>query len=83
MGQQQVLSPLHQVLICGTVVLPQLCQFWDTIQSELADKGPYTARIGGMRMRLPELQDNDKEAMKLRSEGLPEGWEDIKQVFHY
>ena len=26
-GKQQVLSPLYQVLICGTVVLPQLCQF--------------------------------------------------------
>ncbi len=78
-----MLSPLHQVLICGTVVLPQLCQFWDTIQSELADEGPYTASIGGMRMRLSELQDNDKEAMKLRSEGLPEGWEDIEQVLHY
>ncbi len=34
-------------------------------------------------MRLPDLQDDDKEAMKLKSEGLPEGWEDIKQVFHY
>ncbi len=34
-------------------------------------------------MRLPELQDNNKEAMKLRSEGLPEGWEDIEQVLHY
>ncbi len=55
MKQQQVLSPLHQVLICKTVVLPQLCQFWDIIQSELADKGPYTASIGGMRMRLPKL----------------------------
>ncbi len=81
--KQQVLSPLHQVLICGTVVLPQLCQFWDTIRSELADEGPYTASIGGMRMRLPELQDDNKEAMKLRSEGLPEGWEDIEQVLHY
>ncbi len=78
-----MLSPLHQVLICGTVVLPQLCQFWDTIRSELADKGPYTASICGMRMRLPELQDDDKEAMKLRSEGLSEGWEDIEQVLHY
>ncbi len=71
-NKQQVLSPLHQVLICGTVVLPQLCQFWDTIRSELADKGPYIASIGGMRMRLPELQDDDKEAIKLRSEELPE-----------
>ncbi len=34
-------------------------------------------------MRLPELQDDDKEAMKLRSEGLPEGWENIEQVLHY
>ncbi len=76
-------SPLHQVLICGTVVLPQLHQFWVTLRSELADKGPYTASIGGMRMRLPKLQDDDKEAMKLRSEELPEGWEDIEQVFHY
>ncbi len=31
MGKQQVLFPLYQVLICETVVLPQLCQFWDTI----------------------------------------------------
>ncbi len=29
-------------------------------------------------MRLPELQDDDKEAMKLRLEELPEGWEDIE-----
>ncbi len=71
------------MLIYGTVVLPQLCQFWDNIRSELADEGPYTASIGGIRMRLPELQDDDKEAMKLRSEGLSEGWEDIEQVFHY
>ena len=36
-----------------------------------------------MKMRLPELQDDDKEAMKLRSEGLPEGWENIEQVLYY
>ena len=39
--------------------------------------------IGGMRMRLFELQDNDKKANKLKSEKLPEGWEDIEQVLHY
>ncbi len=76
--KQQVLFPLHQLLICGTVILPQLCQFWDTIWNKLADKGPYTASIGGMRMRLPELQDDDKKALKLRSKGLSEGCEDIK-----
>ncbi len=36
-----------------------------------------------MRMRLPELQDNDKEAKKLRSERLSESWEDIKQMLYY
>ncbi len=78
-----MLSPLHLVLICETVVLLQLCQFWDIIRSELADEGPFTASISGMRMKLAELQDEDKEVMKLRSEGLPEGWEDIEQVLHY
>ena len=34
-------------------------------------------------MRLPELQDDDKEAMKLRSERLLEGWEKIEQVLYY
>ncbi len=37
-----------------------------------------------MKMRLPELQDDDKEAKKLRSEQvLPENWEDIEQVLYY
>ena len=53
--KQQVLSPLHQVFIYETVVLPQLRQFWNSVRSKLADEGPYTASIGGMRMRLPEL----------------------------
>ncbi len=34
-------------------------------------------------MKLPKLQDDNKEAMKLRSEGLPKSWENIKQVLHY
>ena len=34
-------------------------------------------------MRLSELQDNDKQAKKLKSKRLLEGWEDIKQVLHY
>ena len=39
--------------------------------------------IGGMRMRFLELQDEDKEAKKFRSEGLPEGWENIEQVLYF
>ncbi len=34
-------------------------------------------------MRLPKLQDNNKEAMKLRSEGPPKGRENIEQVLYY
>ncbi len=34
-------------------------------------------------MRLFELQNDDKKAKKLRSEGLLEGWKDIEQVLHY
>lgn len=36
-----------------------------------------------MRTRLPELQDDNKEAKKLRSKRLLEVWEDIKEVLHY
>ena len=82
--QQQVLFLLHQVFICGTVILPQLRQFWDTTCSELADKGPYIASIGSMKIRLLKLQNDDKEAKKLRSEQvLPKSWKDLEQVLHY
>ena len=46
------LSPLHQVLICGTYALPQLRKFWSTFRLELANEGPYQASIGSMRLRL-------------------------------
>ncbi len=36
-----------------------------------------------MGLRLSELQDDDKEAKKLRSERLSEGWENIKDVLNY
>ena len=79
-----MLFPLHQVLICKTVVLLQLRRFWDTFQSKLADKSPYTASIEGMRIRFLGLQDDDKKAKKLRSEQvLSEGWEDIEQMLYY
>ncbi len=34
-------------------------------------------------MRLLKLKDDDKEAKKLRLEGLPKGWKDIEHVFYY
>ena len=78
------LSPLHRVLICGTHVLPQRRQFWDTFRTELDAKGPYQVSIGAMRLRLSELQENDDEAKLLRgSADLPEGWEDVEGVLQY
>lgn len=34
-------------------------------------------------MRLFELQDNNKEAQKLKTKRLPKGQEDIKEVLYY
>ena len=76
------LSPLHQVLIYGIHVLSQLRHFWDTFRTKLADKNPYTANIGGMRLRLAELQESDKEAQKVRAEGR-DGYKEIDEVLHY
>ena len=53
---------LHGVLICGTHVLPQLRHFWDMLQTELADKEPYKASIGEVRLRLAKLQKSDADA---------------------
>ena len=39
------LSPLHQVLICGTYVLPRLCQFWEKLCRKLLAKGPISKLI--------------------------------------
>ena len=87
MGPKASLSPPHQVLICGIHVLPQLHQFWATLRGELADEGPSRASIGGMRLRLQELQGEDEESGKIRAEGLEsglkEGWEDIDGVLHH
>ncbi len=46
------LFPLHQVFICGTHVLPQLCQFWTQLWGKLvAHEGPYKpANVRGLRL---------------------------------
>ena len=76
------LSPFYQVLICKIHVFPQLNQFWDSLQSDIAHNGSY-ASIGGMNLQLSELQDNDKKIKVLRAGGLPEGWEEVEGVLQY
>ena len=34
-------------------------------------------------MRLPELQDKDKEAKTLRAAGLPKDWENVEEMLWY
>ena len=51
-------------------MLPQLCPFWDMFWTKLAYKFFYKASISGMRLRLAELQESDKEAQKIRVKGL-------------
>ena len=77
------LLPLLRVLICGTHVLPQLRQFWDTFQAELVTEGPYQVSIGAMRLRLLELQESDNEARKIRAEGLKNDYEEVDGVLHH
>ena len=51
---------LHQVFIYEIYVLPQLRNFWDSLQRKLVFKSFYEASIGGIRLRLQELQSKDK-----------------------
>ncbi len=68
---------LHQVLICGSHVLPRLCQFWTQLQGKLVQERPYQqANIGGLRLRLPKLQMEDQKARRIRKQGLKDGWEE-------
>ncbi len=78
------LSPLHQVLICGTYVLPRLCQFWKELCGELASEGAYQASVRGIRLRLPELQAEDQLVGRVRKQGLKDGWEeDADRLLHH
>ena len=76
-------SPLHQILVCGTTVLPQLRQFWDSFQSEIANEGPYNISIGAIRLRLLDLQSDNNQVRKLRAADLLKRWEDIERVLQY
>lgn len=66
------LSLLYQILICRTIFLSQLYQFWNSIQNKIGQASFYIAIIESIRLQLPRLQNNEEEAKTLRSGGLPE-----------
>ena len=76
-------ASLKHVIICGTHALPDLCQSWETFRQELAAEGPYKASIGGMRLRLVELQVEDGQARKIRAEKLGGNWEDSDRILYH
>ena len=77
------LSLFHQVLICGTHVLFQICQFWNTFWAELGNDGPYQVSISAMRLRLSELQESNNETWKIRAEGLKNNYEEVDGILHH
>ncbi len=57
--------------------MPRLCQFWTQLRGELAQEGRYQqTSIGGLRLRLSELQAEDQETRRIREQGLKDGWEE-------
>ena len=76
------LSPLHQVLICGTHALLQLRRFWNLLQTELTNEAPYLASIDSMRLWLQELQETDSEAQELRQQGQKD-YKEVDGVLHH
>ena len=78
------LFPLHQILICGTTVFPQLNQFWNSLWEEIVLDNSYIVSIGGMRLRLSKLQKNDNKSKLFRSTAdLPKNWKVVEGVLHY
>lgn len=52
-------SPFYQVLICGIFILLQFYQFWNMLWTELANENFHKASIGGIKLKLLQLQEPD------------------------
>ena len=50
---------------------------------ELAVEGSYQASIGGMKLRLVELQAENSQAQKIRAEKLGGNLEDSDEILQY
>lgn len=63
-------------------MLPQLRQFWDMFWTKLADKNAYKTSISGMSLKLAELQESDKEAQRIKTRNLKDGYKEVDGVLH-
>lgn len=46
------------------------------LQCKLAHKEFYPARVGGLRLQLPELEEEDQKVQTIRVQDLIDGWEE-------
>ena len=75
-------ASLNYVIICRTHALPNIYQSSETFHQEVAAESPYQASIGGIRLKLVELQAEDSQARKIRAEKLGRNWEDFDGILH-
>ena len=61
----QHLTPPHHVIICGTHVFPSTTSVLGFVPPRLDSEGPYKVSIGGMRLRLQELQEENTQAQMM------------------
>ena len=62
--------------------MPQLQCFLTTLQTKLANEGPYKAGISSIRLKLQELQKADSEVQKLRQQKA-NGYKKIDEILYY
>ena len=63
--------------------LRNLCQSWETFHQERVVESPYQASIGGIRLRLVELQAENCRAREIRAEKLGGNWKDFNGILHH
>ncbi len=61
------------------MLISSLNHAWNKLRGEPVNEDSY--RVGGMRLRLPELQAGDQKGRKVRAgsgskQGLKDGWEE-------
>lgn len=74
---------LYWILIFSFYILLQLCQSWDNIEMAWLNKGLHKATLAAMKLKETNLQKFDKQAQKIRIEGLSEGCKEINKVIYY
>ena len=74
---------LKHIIICRTHILLDFCQSQELFCQKLAAKSTYQASIGGIRLRLVELQAENGQVQKIKAEKLDRNQKDSNEILHY